>query len=149
MANWKDIDGFNHKISDDGRVWSKHSGRELKVQTNQNNGYRIIRISSDGQGKTFNVHRLVMENFGPEQPSEDHEVDHIDEDKSNNDINNLQWVTRKENVRRSSKYSVEELNDMKREVRNTEQTSGEVAEKYGATKSVVRKLSCGIYQNRN
>jgi hypothetical protein len=48
--------------------------------------------------KTHSVHRLVIESFGLPKLAENSIIDHIDTDKNNNDISNLQWITVKDNT---------------------------------------------------
>lgn len=55
----------------------------------------------------YRIHRLVMENFCPVENMENLEVNHLDEDKTNNCLNNLEWVTKTENLNygnRAKKY---------------------------------------------
>ena len=61
-------------------------------------GYHCIGLIKDKKTKVFRIHRLVMEHFGETRPTEEHQVNHIDGDKSNNRIDNLEWVTPKENT---------------------------------------------------
>lgn len=62
-------------------------------------GYHCITLVKDGKAKVYRIHRLVIEHFGERRPSEEYQVNHIDGDKSNNRIDNLEWVTAKENTR--------------------------------------------------
>lgn len=75
--------------------------REIK-QSVQANGYVNV-IFNDDEGKSINklVHRLVLETFVP-QPDEENDwvVDHIDNDKENNRLENLQWLTREDNLKK-------------------------------------------------
>ena len=65
------------------------------------NGYCQIGARSNGNFKTYLLHRLVAEAFIP-KPSELHiEVNHKDRDPSNNHVSNLEWVTKAENIRHS------------------------------------------------
>src|SRR5699024_4237076 len=57
--------------------------------------YRVL-LYKDGVGKQFLVHRILMETFVP-NPLKKEQVNHIDGDKTNNDLNNLEWVTKSEN----------------------------------------------------
>lgn len=61
-------------------------------------GYHCIGLVKDGNVKIYRIHRLVIEHFGERQPSEEYQVNHIDGDKSNNRIDNLEWVTPRENT---------------------------------------------------
>ena len=61
-------------------------------------GYHCVALLKEGKTKVFRIHRLVMEHFGEKQPSEEYQVNHIDGDKSNNCIENLEWVTPLENT---------------------------------------------------
>lgn len=67
----------------------------------QKSGYLYVTLSKEGKSKTFRVHRLVAEAFLP-NPDNLSDVDHIDEDKSNNSIENLRWLAHKENSSRSN-----------------------------------------------
>lgn len=61
------------------------------------NGYKIITIvNSNNEYKTVKVHRLVAKAFIPNQDNKP-QVNHIDENKENNMVSNLEWVTAKEN----------------------------------------------------
>lgn len=102
---WKDIEGFESKymISNLGNVYSKVSNRLLKIQTNKY-GYSYCCLSiSKGKSKNSLIHRLVALAFLPKQVGKC-QVNHIDGNKSNNNINNLEWVTAKENTHHA--YSV-------------------------------------------
>lgn len=56
------------------------------------NGYKLIMF----KGKSYRVHRLVAETFIPNSENKP-QIDHIDRDPSNNDVENLRWVTAQEN----------------------------------------------------
>ena len=108
---WKDIKDFEgrYQISNEGRVKSlarkfiDRSGREQNIKErilklrNDKDGYKVISIrDGSGKRKSFRVHRLVCEAFIP-NPDNKPQVNHIDEDKSNNRICNLEWCTCTEN----------------------------------------------------
>ena len=100
---WKDIKGYKgrYQISNKGRVKSLPRKWRRKEQImnfiTDKDGYKLVGLR-DGSGNQtqFRVHRLVCEAFHP-NPDNKPEVNHIDEDKSNNQACNLEWSTRKEN----------------------------------------------------
>ena len=106
---WKDIPfakGY-YQVSNLGRVRSidrtanaKQSTRKIKGQVLQqslSSGYAIVTLSFDGVRKSVRVHRLVAEAFLP-NPINKRTVNHIDENKLNNRIENLEWATDRENA---------------------------------------------------
>ncbi len=94
---WRVIDGFNGKyaISNKGRVKNINTNRILGGKYD-GAGYKAVQLD----GKNYNVHRLVALAFIPNPQNLPH-INHIDEDKLNNDVKNLEWCTPSENVRHS------------------------------------------------
>jgi hypothetical protein len=84
-----------YRIGTDGRVWSETNDIILKQHLNDR-GYVNAYLSKEGKVKTLRVHRLVAEHFIP-NPDNKPEVNHKDGDKTNNHVDNLEWVTRREN----------------------------------------------------
>lgn len=95
---WKDIEGYEgrYQVSNLGRVKRVITGRILKSGKNRG-GYLYVNLCKNGKYKTHKIHRQVAQAFIP-NPENKPEINHIDEDKSNNVISNLEWSTRKENV---------------------------------------------------
>jgi len=96
---WKEIVGLEglYQVSTYGRVKSLKYGKErILKQSKSSRGYLIVCLSIEG--KIFNkfVHRLVAITFIP-NPENKGDVNHIDEDKTNNRLENLNWMTAKEN----------------------------------------------------
>ena len=72
-------------------------GSTMRGTPKVGSGYRQVKLSKDGKGKTLVVHRLVLEAFvGPCPPGA--EGLHWDDDKENNALSNLRWGTRRENL---------------------------------------------------
>lgn len=93
----KEIKGFeNYKIDRDGRIANFKTGRFLKIQKNKK-GYNCVQLSGNGKLKSFLIHRLVYELFKGEI-AEDLEINHIDGDKNNNSIDNLEAITHQQNL---------------------------------------------------
>ncbi len=75
--------------------------RKEIAQTKDARGYLCVGLSmSDGRRKTYKVHRLVMEAF-TENPHNKPQINHIDSDKTNNRLENLEWVDQYENMEHS------------------------------------------------
>ena len=92
---WKEIKDFNsYYVSNFGRI--KHKNKILKPIKSRN-GYLHIFLYKNKIKKQFLIHRLVAIEF-IDNTSEYNEVNHIDSDKENNRIDNLEWCTRKQNV---------------------------------------------------
>lgn len=81
----------DYEITKEGLVINKHNGRVVKPQKN---GKGYFRVSIGGKLKF--VHRLVAEQFIP-NPNNLPQVNHIDGDKTNNCVDNLEWVTNGQN----------------------------------------------------
>lgn len=90
---WKDIKGFEglYKVSNKGNIYSLYSNKILKWKTN-NRGYHSIGLYKNGKVYYRLIHRLVAEHFVP-NPNNYPQVNHKDENKSNNCADNLEWCT--------------------------------------------------------
>ena len=98
MEKWKQVIGYsNYEVSDKGNVRNTNTGRILKTAM-QNSGYTIVSLRKNGKTKTVSIHRLVLEAFMPRPDADKYEVNHLDWDKTNNNLNNLVWVKRSENM---------------------------------------------------
>lgn len=85
-------------VTPDGEIYSSLNRRLLKVrQGTKPAGYKFIGITTDFGPKYKHVHRLVAQTFIP-NPENLPEVNHIDGNKSNNRVQNLEWVTRSQNA---------------------------------------------------
>lgn len=112
MEIFKEIEGFsNYEVSNFGNVRNKKTGRVLKPKKN-NCGYLEVSLRKDGKKKMFYVHRLVAIDF-IENPRNKKEVNHINGIKTDNRVENLEWVTHQENQLHSFKYKLSS-NDYKR-----------------------------------
>ncbi len=101
----------NYEVDINGNIFSMRDNRggvekirELKMKLNvQKNGYVYIGLKRNKKNKNIRVHRIVAEAFIL-NPLNKLEVNHIDGNKTNNNIKNLEWVTKKENEIHARKY---------------------------------------------
>lgn len=107
---WKDIPGYSglYQVSNDGCVKSllrrvngpKKNGRKVKEMILKpcviKDGYLAVVLHKCGKRKTQKIHRLVALAFIP-NPDNKPEIDHINTNRTDNRVENLRWVTRKEN----------------------------------------------------
>ena len=114
---WKDIKDYEgiYQVSNLGRVKSlnrvtsigrKLSGRELK-QTKTRGGYFKVFLSKKSKVKQFDVHRLVALTFIPKELHNE-VVDHINGVKTNNKLDNLQFITQRYNTSKDKKGGTSE-----------------------------------------
>lgn len=108
MEIWKNIKGYEGKyqISNLGRVKSveristtgQHLHEKVMKTCRDVGGYDFVGLWNGGKKKNFKIHRLVIENFNPVENMGNLDCNHKDEDKTNNRLENLEWLTRKENL---------------------------------------------------
>lgn len=143
IEEWKDIGGYEgqYQISNFGRVKSLkrmiketnqfystfYVEKEEKIKNlhSNRNGYYQVALCKNGKKRTFMVHRLVAKHF-LNNFNEKLDVNHIDCNKQNNNINNLEMTTRSENlkhawqnglcetVREASKRNIKKLNEKRK-----------------------------------
>jgi len=120
---WKDIDGYNglYQISNYGRVKSliKHNGTDERIlkPIKNLNGYLQVNLSKKGKLNIYSIHRLVAQAFIPNDDLLKTEINHKDENKINNNVNNLEWVDHKSNMNygtRNERSSKSQINNPKR-----------------------------------
>lgn len=135
---WKDIEGYEgvYQVSNFGRVKRVETNRILKGRKDSK-GYLMANLSKNSIVSNKTIHRLVAQAFIP-NPENKQDINHIDEDKTNNNVNNLEWSTRKENCNhgtRNERISIPII--------ATNLKTGESREFYG-TNECARRL--GLYQ---
>ena len=103
MEIWRDIKDFEglYQVSNLGRVRSLNFNhtigkvKELSLR-NDKKGYKQVILYKDGKTKSYKVHRLVAETF-IENPNNYEQINHKNEIKSDNTVNNLEWCTNEYN----------------------------------------------------
>lgn len=163
VEKWKDIKGYEgfYQISNLGRVkslggWCGTAKRKEKIRSVSltQDGYVKIRLIHQGRDRTARVHRLVAEAFILNPDNKD-TVNHIDGNKQNNEVTNLEWADRAEQMQHAyclglKTSKVGSLNpnakltdEQVREIRNAyvpyskEFGTVALAEKYGVTNRVI------------
>ena len=149
---WKKIDfidGFEnlYEVSNTGSIKRTDSQRELKPTLNTY-GYLTVHLSNKKKKKRVFVARMVAMAFIP-NPENKPEVDHIDTNRKNNDVSNLRWVTKYENmhnpitesrclvIHKNNKHGDKGYRDDILKLRNQGKSYKEIAEILNCTKSTV------------
>jgi hypothetical protein len=122
MEIWKDIQGFEnqYQISSYGRVKSlsrhwKPIESILSLQRNKY-GYLKIRLGRGvGNYREYKIHRLVAIHFIL-NPDNYREVNHIDGNKENNKVENLEWCTRSHNIKHAFKNKLASISDEQKRI---------------------------------
>ena len=96
----KDVVGYEglYAVTSCGKVWSYKRQKFLKPASDKKGYFKVV-LYKNGKCKNYKIHRLVAEAYIP-NPDNLPQVDHIDNDKTHNYINNLQWITNRNNVRK-------------------------------------------------
>lgn len=129
MEIWADINGYEglYQVSNLGRIKSlaryqdNHGTKQwieerIKNTRPKNNGYLIVDLYKNGEGKTKHVHRLVAETFIGNDENKT-TVNHIDGNKSNNVVSNLEWATPSEQNKHYYKNKLKSENSINKAVK--------------------------------
>lgn len=163
---WKPIKNYEglYEISNFGKIRSldrtvpirnstKFIKGSLRKPQKKDNGYLFVILYKDSKSKNHYIHRLVAKNF-IDNPSLKETVNHIDGNKENNNINNLEWSTRSENSihgfknglckscekHYKSKLTNSDVLEIKNILKNTNLTQNEIANIYGVTQSTISAI---------
>lgn len=146
MEKWKDVKGYEglYQVSTLGRVRSFYthngSGQRILHSQKRSHGYLGVTLVKDGVPSCRNIHRLVAEAF-IDNPCNYEQINHKDEDKTNNRVENLEWCTAKYNSNygtgaQRSAESRKKLPQLKRKVLCVE--TGEVFDSLTSVKEFTR-----------
>lgn len=143
----------NYRINKKGDIYSYYTNKILK-QRNSKKGYPSVRLIINGKGTTKVVHRLVAQTFIP-NPDNHPQVNHIDGNKENNSVENLEWCTNDYNMKHSWEIGLrkslkgEEIGTSKLlkhevvEIYESKESSYELAKKYDINISTVNLIRSG------
>ena len=103
VERWKFNRKYNVYVSSEGRV--KNSRKELLAPNINSKGYVMYKVSpkDSNTSKTILAHRLVLETSNPLCSYENMTVDHLNHNKRDNSLKNLEWVKKEENQRRAQR----------------------------------------------
>lgn len=171
---FKDVEGYEGilQVSNTGKVkklkhtWftgnknSKRSIDEYIMKPRLNKGYNVIDVSLNGVKKILKVHRLIAIAFIP-NPENKKFINHKDLDRSNNDLENLEWCTSKENAihARKNREFKKHFNHAKGEsvatskltteqvlqIRETNLSNKEIAVQYSVDPSTISRIKSNNY----
>ena len=153
MIEIKRLNGFDYQyfIDKDGNVYRKLTPHQ------QPDGYLRLGLRTRGERKYFNVHRLVAQSFIP-NPDDKPYVNHIDGDKSNNSVENLEWCNQSENMEHAYRIGLKHPSHPKRVRQYTldgefirefssREEAGRIVGAFGCNinKAIQRNSSCAGY----
>ena len=98
ITNWKYTFKYPYYATDDGRIYSSYSNKYMCPQLDKD-GYEKVALMCIDSRHRFSVHRLILETFNPVDNMRELQVNHIDGNKQNNALSNLEWVTCSENIK--------------------------------------------------
>lgn len=93
-----------YEITEEGNVWTNFYQKWLKL-TIEKFGYVRVSLQVNGRSKKMSVHRLVAKTFIP-NPDNLPQVNHMDGDKQNNHVSNLEWCSGEHNIRHAYKLGL-------------------------------------------
>lgn len=156
MEEWKEYED-DYMVSSYGRFYSKLVGRCLSIKSLDQDGY--VKVAPHGHTKLLN--RIVAESFIP-NPQNKSTVNHIDGNKTNNHVDNLEWSTRSEQMIHAYKHGLkkpmrgsnnvnakltnEQVKAIRSEYVRGSRTNGTVAlgHKYGVSNRVIGLIVRGL-----
>ena len=161
----EDVIGYEeqYQVSNLGNIRSKNrtivdclgrrrtlKSHKIRIQTSKI-GYKQVLLHKDGEARTCLVHRLVAEAFIPKMETNKNEINHKDEDKANNAVDNLEWCDHKYNINfgtRTEKTSkkVYQYTKNKKKV-NEYQCAWEVHRQLGYHQSSICRACNGVKKN--
>lgn len=164
---FEDLKGYeeSYQINDFGRIFTKrrlvgnqiYYGRELIPQITKD-GYLKVTLSKDGESKKFYLHRLVAIQF-LDNPDNLPQVNHIDGNKLNNQVSNLEWCTKQENQNHAVRTGLMQRGQNRPSAKLTEEQvleiyklkgilkAQDIAKQYGVSKNTINCILRGSKWN--
>jgi hypothetical protein len=145
MERWRTVQEFpDYEVSDFGRIRNKHTGVVLKPLIDK--GYQRVNVYRSGKLYRKSIHRLVLFAFIPnDDPEKKVQVNHIDGNKTNNNLHNLEWCTRSENITHAIKTGLQTRFGRQRNVIQMSK-DGKIIARYSSARDAERKT--GIKESK-
>lgn len=144
----------NYWATEDGRIYSTKRNKYLQQRVGPR-GYMMVNLSIDGKCKTFTVHRLIATAWIP-NPDNKEQINHIDGDKTNNSVNNLEWCTSSQNVihafdtglriptkglaTKNGRFTDEDVAEVRRLYNEEHLSQYKIASIYNVTRSAIQQI---------
>lgn len=132
-----------YAITKEGMVFSKKTNKYLRFSYDHQGYQRVHFYLGNYRHKTIKVHRLVAESFIP-NPLKKKDVNHIDGNKSNNHVSNLEWCTRSENIKHAFKIGLSSISE-KQKNRFIEMSKLQKGEKSPSARKIVNIKTGEVY----
>lgn len=148
MTEWRKIGDTDYFVSNDGGIKSGKTNKLLKPNKHSG-GYRIVHLRHDGKRLARYVHRLVAEAF-IDNPMALKEVNHLNFDRADNRLSNLEWCDRSRNISHAlvagRKKSVKR-HKIRKEVHSMigKRRVAEIAKHFGVDRSLIQNLAKEIF----
>lgn len=138
---WKDIPNYEglYQVSNYGNIKGLKS-QKILTPKKRNDGYFNIQLYKNNKRKKFFIHRLVAETF-LENPNNYPCVNHIDENKHNNNVNNLEFCT----IKYNNKYSLYKNIKREKKVINQYDLEGNFIKQWKNIKTISKELNFSYY----
>lgn len=144
---------YDYIFYEDGTIISTLSGKTISKRIGKT-GYYLVNLCINHKCKTFSFHRLIAKLF-IENPKNLPCVNHIDGNKLNNSLNNLEWVTFSENAKhaiknglaiirkgvltKNGRFSEDDIKNI-RKLSENNIPARKIAEKYNVSKSTIQQI---------
>lgn len=152
---WKDITGYEglYQVSNGGRILSLRTNK-IMSSTKDSKGYYKITLSNNAKCKTLRVHRIIADAFINKINGKEF-INHIDGDRANNSISNLEWVSKSENALHSYKtlknkthnrgFTDEKIKEIKQYLKDNPNTKAcDLARKYNIRNYTAVRIKSNI-----